>query len=281
MIHADRTLARRLESLICSEFHGLAEAGRRALAAGDALCVDVAGGVALWLGQGSPVNRGAWQGMAGPVDDTEMERLEAFYHRRGADAMISACPLADPSLVESLGRRGWHVTEFEHVLALELEEWAPRDVRGVRLEVRVCAPAERETWAQIAGLAFAGDDLSGQGYGEFGAIMLARKEAILVLGWVDGQAAGTGALVIDGGVGWLSGDATLPQHRRRGVQSAIQELRLQLARDAGCDLAVTEVAPGSGSQRNMERRGFRVVYTRVEFAKPLGVSWPQAGARFS
>ena len=97
--------------------------------------------------------------------------------------------------------------------------------------------------------------------------MAAREDAILVLGWVDGQPAGTGALVIDGGVGWLSGDSTLPQYRGRGIQQAIQRHRLRLARDAGCDLAVTESAPGSGSQRNMERLGFRVVYTHVEFAK--------------
>lgn len=186
--------------------------------------------------------------------------------------------MADPSLVESLGRRGWHVAEFEHVLALELEEWAPRDVMGARPAVRVCTPSERETWAYIAGQGFARSDLSGQGYGEFGTIMLAREEAVLVLGWVDGQPAGTGALVIDGGVGWLSGDATLPQYRRRGVQSAIQELRLQLARDAGCDLAVTEAEPGSVSQRNMERVGFRIAYTHVEFAKPPGISWPQPAA---
>jgi len=39
-----------------------------------------------------------------------------------------------------------------------------------------------------------------------------------------------------------------------------------LADEAGCDLAVTEAVPGGGSQRNMERLGFRIVYTHVEFA---------------
>jgi hypothetical protein len=175
MIHADRTLARRLESHICSEFHGLAEAGRRALPAGDAVCVDVAGGVALWLGQGSPLNQGVGQGMAGPVDDAGMERLEAFYHQRGADALISACPLADPSLVESLGRRGWHVMEFEHVLALELEERTPRAVSGAGLEVRVCTPSDRETWAHIAGLGFSEDEPPGHSHEEFGTIKLCPR----------------------------------------------------------------------------------------------------------
>lgn len=268
MIHADITLARRLESLICFEFHALAEVGRRALVAGDALCIDVAGGVALWLGQGSPVNQAAGQGIAGPVDEAEIERLEDFYHQRGAGAVISACPLADPSLVECLGRRGWHLAESEHVLALELEEWVPQEVRGARVEARVCTPSERVTWAHVAGLGFSDGESPGSSQEEFGVVMTARDDALLVLGWVDGQPVGTGGLVIDGGVGWLSGDATLPQYRRRGVQSAIQELRVRLARDAGCDLAVTEAAPGSGSHRNMERMGFRIVYTHAVFVKP-------------
>ena len=37
---------------------------------------------------------------------------------------------------------------------------------------------------------------------------------------------------------------------------------------AGCDLAVTESAPGSASQRNMERLGFRIAYTRVDLVAP-------------
>ena len=31
----------------------------------------------------------------------------------------------------------------------------------------------------------------------------------------------------------------------------------------GCDLATASTLPGSGSQRNYERLGFEVVYTRV------------------
>jgi hypothetical protein len=42
-------------------------------------------------------------------------------------------------------------------------------------------------------------------------------------------------------------------------------------RDAGCALAVTESVPGSPSQRNMERVGFQVAYTRVDarYASPI------------
>jgi len=158
------------------------------------------------------------------------------------------------------------VSQFEHVLALELETWQ-RAAGQEDLEVRACTVPEREMWGRVAALGFAEDQRPGAGEEEFGRIMAARDEAVLVLAWVEGEPAGTGALVIDGGVGWLSGDSTLPRYRRRGLQQAIQRYRLSLARDAGCDLAVAEAAPGSPSQRNMERLGFGIVYTHVEFVK--------------
>lgn len=97
--------------------------------------------------------------------------------------------------------------------------------------------------------------------------MAEREEAILVLAWVDGEPAGAGSVVIDDGVGCLSGDSTLSRFRRRGIQQAIQRHRLRMAVEAGCELAVTESVPGGASQRNMERHGFHLAYTHVEFTK--------------
>lgn len=61
----------------------------------------------------------------------------------------------------------------------------------------------------------------------------------------------------------MFGDATLPEWRGRGVQTALLKARLERALHAGCDLAAAGASPGSGSQRNMERLGFRVAYTQV------------------
>jgi GNAT superfamily N-acetyltransferase len=271
VIHADRELARRLEAIICAEWRRLAETARSLWPEKAATCLEVAGGVALWLGEGSLVNVAVGLAMEGAIGQSELKRVEDFYTRRGAPPILATCPFADSTLFALLSRRGWQMTEFENVLALELGAAAappspmvPAPPAGV--EVRVCAGAERELWGSIAARGFSDDAEPGSAHEEFGSLMAARDDAILVLGWVDGRPAGTGTLVIDGGVGWLSGDSTLPHYRGRGIQQAIQRHRLRLARDAGCDLAVTESAPGSGSQRNMERLGFRVVYAHVEFA---------------
>jgi hypothetical protein len=50
------------------------------------------------------------------------------------------------------------------------------------------------------------------------------------------------------------------------VQTALIRARLAFAAAAGCDLAAVNTVPGSVSQRNAERQGFRVVYTRALLA---------------
>ena len=68
----------------------------------------------------------------------------------------------------------------------------------------------------------------------------------------------------------LNGDTTLPEYRCLGIQQAIQGVRLDLGVAAGCDIAVSEATPGSTSQRNQERHGFRVAYTRTTWERPAG-----------
>ena len=169
MIHAGPALARRLEDLISAEFRRLATVAPAALPDVSAEYLEAGGGVALWLGEGSPVNLGVGMGMAGPVADGELECVEAFYHDRGAEALISMCPLADRSLLEGLGRRGWRASDFEHVLALELGGRTPAGAAAgggaatagpaisaaADVDVRVCTTEERKLWGQIAARGFA------------------------------------------------------------------------------------------------------------------------------
>jgi GNAT superfamily N-acetyltransferase len=71
-------------------------------------------------------------------------------------------------------------------------------------------------------------------------------------------------------VALLAGAATVPEMRRRGLQTALIEARMQYAADHGCDLLMIVAEPGSQSQCNAERNGFRVAYTRTKWrlAKP-------------
>ena len=70
------------------------------------------------------------------------------------------------------------------------------------------------------------------------------------------------------GVAQLTGAATAPEYRRRGVQTALLSTRLADAAGAGCDIAVVTTQPGSKSQENVQRRGFHLLYTRAVLVKP-------------
>ena len=95
-----------------------------------------------------------------------------------------------------------------------------------------------------------GDLGSSQGFVRY----LARRE---------GEPAGGASLRLFEGVAQLAGAATLPAHRRRGVQSSLLAARLERAAAAGCELAVVTTEPGSKSQQNVQRQGFELLYSRA------------------
>jgi GNAT superfamily N-acetyltransferase len=82
---------------------------------------------------------------------------------------------------------------------------------------------------------------------------------------VDGQMIAAGALCIGEGVALLAGACTIPEWRKQGAQRALLENRLRYGALQGCDLAMMVAAPGSASQRNAQRQGFHIAYTRIKW----------------
>lgn len=83
--------------------------------------------------------------------------------------------------------------------------------------------------------------------------------------FVDGSPAGFGQLHLAGGVGSLALAGTLHAFRGRGVQTALIHRRIADAVAAGCDLIAAQTGNGTDSQRNMERAGLRLAYTKAEY----------------
>lgn len=88
-----------------------------------------------------------------------------------------------------------------------------------------------------------------------------------MLAVVDGRVVGGATVTAHGPVTGMSGAATLPGFRRRGVQTALLCARLAWAAQRGGGLAFSVTQPGSASQRNLERAGFRVVYSRTKLVR--------------
>lgn len=271
-MHADHALATRIERSVARDLERYASVCARLDETLHAATVHVAGGLAVYVAPGSPVNMWFGAGLDGPVEPTDLDAIEEFYATRGTGAAISLCPLADPSLIEQLGLRGWVLTDFETVLVRQLRplDLDQVDVPGPGVQVRLAeTPVERVEWALLSARAFdaAGPSLESVRLAEASA---AREDVTLLIASVEGEDAAVGALWIDGDLGWMLGDATREKLRGRGAQSALLAERMRLAARSGCELAITEATPGSSSQRNMERLGCSVAYTRAELIAPLG-----------
>lgn len=83
------------------------------------------------------------------------------------------------------------------------------------------------------------------------------------------QVAGGAGMRMAEGVAQLCGAGTLPEHRRRGVQTAVFRYRIADAARAGCDIAVVTTQPGSVSQQNAQREGFEMLYTRAVLVRRI------------
>ena len=57
----------------------------------------------------------------------------------------------------------------------------------------------------------------------------------------------------------------MARYQRADAEVALLEERMRYAFERGCDLAMMVAVAGSDSQRNAERKGFRVAYTRVKW----------------
>jgi len=101
-----------------------------------------------------------------------------------------------------------------------------------------------------------------------------RELPVPTVAAVNGAVAGGGTIILRDGIAGLFGASTLPGYRKRGVQAALLESRIARAAECGCDLVVCLAQPGSTSQRNVMRRGFSVLYTRVKFEREVASSSP-------
>ncbi|KAA0250919.1 N-acetyltransferase [Acidobacteria bacterium ACD] len=269
MRFADLALARRLEASEARACADYAEVVARLAPESRATAVAVGSGLAVFAGPGGPLSRAVGLGLRGPVTAGELDRVEGFYRRLGGPSQVDVCPLADRSLLSLLGERGYRVSELNTVLvrALDpLEGFAPLPPG---LDVAPAGPEEAETWAAAVAAGFAGDE---EVTGELFDVALALFHvgaATAFLARVGGEVAGGGVLTIREGLAALFATSTLPAFRNRGVQTALLGARLATAAARGADLAVCYTLPGSGSQRNVERLGFGVVYTKLVLSRDL------------
>ncbi len=98
-----------------------------------------------------------------------------------------------------------------------------------------------------------------------GLMVASRENSVSFLAEYDGVPGAVGTLSLYNGVALFAGAATVPELRGRGLQAALLTERMNYAFSHGFDLAMMVTEVGSGSQRNAERRGFKIAYTRTKW----------------
>jgi GNAT superfamily N-acetyltransferase len=245
---SDTALARRIEA---------AEALN---AAGSGESIATCGGFASFAGVGSPLTHAIGLGMNGPIAADDFDRMEEFYRSRGSSVNLDFCPLADPSLMELVGARGYRIVESNNALVGPV-------IGGADSHVRLATSDEVELWNMTVLRGFFPIGTPSPTDLDIGRLLLQLDDATGWFAFDDGGPASGGAMNIRNKLALLFADSTLENHRGKGLHLALIRTRLKHAAEQGCDLATASTVPGSISQRNYERAGFRVAYTKLNLQR--------------
>jgi GNAT superfamily N-acetyltransferase len=223
----------------------------------------------IFAGVGSPIGRATGLGLEAPVSAEELDRVEEFYRSRGAPSQVDVCPLTDPGLMTMLKERGYCLGELNNVLYRPLDPGEQFPPASAGVEIRPGRAEEAALLTRIVARSFFENGDTPEGFDQMLLPLFQMPGAVKFLALVEGNpAAGAAGLIIhERRMIALFGAGTLPEFRRRGIQTALLRTRLSLAAEAGCDLAVTVTQGGSTSQHNAERLGFRVAYSKATLVK--------------
>lgn len=262
----DLELSRRLERTEAAIATSFIPVQQRITPARGAAWQDFDGTYAIYDGADSPLSQTIGLGMFNPVTPELLTAIEAYFESRGVPVMHEVSPLAGVDALALLAGRGYVPCELSTVLIQELDH-ALDDLGGHRLRARVMAPADRAAWVETSIAGWASDPMFSPMIAAIAEVVSHNDAMIHFLAERDGEPIATGSLGVHDRVALLAGASTVVGGRGQGAQALLLAARLAEAQRRGCELAMMVTAPGSSSQRNAERRGFRVAYTRTKWRR--------------
>ncbi len=244
----------------------------------------IMGGVMSFLEPGSWANQACGVGLAGPVEEADVDRFVEYYTSRGVEPKVEVCQFADESLLKALGDRGFELRQFETVLVRKIDPDAsalgglthgwPVDDEGRKLTIERVDPNDEalvlESW-RVAMSGFMDEpsdptegqlemhrQIVGHPHGEF--IVAKFGDTIVGAGGAEYPRGDDISVVV------LFGVSVLDEWRRRGVQQAMIAHRVEQGRLKGAKVAAIHSLPGASTDRNSMRLGFAPSYTKAIMA---------------
>lgn len=191
-----------------------------------------------------------------------LSEIESFFAGHAYPSILSVASVVDPSIWSLLQNYRIELLRNAYICAPEASAiftTQSYDIREAKTE------AEITTWRQVVTDGFAGvarpePDLCSKGQS-------VKKGNRLFLAYSDNQAVAASTLYLRNDYARLGGMTTLAEHRGQGWQKVMIAHRVDTALSAGCQFITSDTLPGNGSQRNLERMGFKVAYVRTILKK--------------
>jgi len=265
MIFSDKTLSQKLDRAEARFNAAFVESRARLFPELGAAWIDVGGTYAMFDGPESPCTQTFGLGLFDEVTDAALDELEAFFVEREAPVFHEVSPMADQSVLELLHRRNYRPIELSTVMFTPLADRAVLKVDS-RITTRVIGPEEADLWTKISAEGWLAempemkDFFLGLGKASVGC-----EGGLPFLAELEGRPIAAGMLLIEGEVALLAGASTIPEARRQGAQIALLDARLRFAAERGATFASMCTAPGSQSQKNGQKNGFNIAYTRTKW----------------
>ncbi|MFY9224705.1 MAG: GNAT family N-acetyltransferase [Blastocatellia bacterium] len=263
---ADLTLSKRLEKTEAISNVEFVETRAKIFPESGACWKNVAGTYAMYDGVSSPLTQTFGLGIFQPITENELIEIEDFYKQFQAPVFHEVSPLVDAETTKLLNQRNYQPIEFTNVMFRPLQ--TNENILGKhneKIKIRIIQDDEQDLWANTAAKGWSELIEFADLMLEISQISAKRTNIISFLAELEDKVIATAALSICDGVALLAGASTVPTARKQGAQLALLNARLNYAAKASCDIAMMCALAGSASQKNAERQGFRIAYTRIKW----------------
>lgn len=229
--------------------------------------IEIGGAIAIFDTAQSPLTQTFGLGVSSTPTDEELDTIERFFVDRGAPIYHEISPVIDQSLLQELHKRNYYPMELTNVLYRTIDaDWS---INGnPALQVRQVKAEEQDAFSNLCAAAWQLPTEFDSFFVEMGKINVRNEHyAAFVVELPDGKPIGGGGLCLNDDVALIAGDCTLPEARGQGGQLALISARVRYALERGYKLMMMCALPGSSSQKNGQRAGMQIAYTRIKWAK--------------
>jgi hypothetical protein len=204
-----------------------------------------------------------------PEDFDKVPEILEFYQQHKAQALFDLTPYTVPAYWDKPNMTYWLAKKygmFQATYHQMLYGTPTTDVPATpsHIEIQEVDPNDLKefeaTYQQVWGN---GRDIS---------VLAGKPNFRCYVAYIDDQPAALGVVHIANGAASMANGLTIPSMRGKGCQTALLYHRIKQAATEGCDLLVSQCAPGSQSQYNQLKVGFQIAGTKTWWIRVDDVS---------